>query len=357
MSNKFDLCFSTHSKITLPIDTNDEDRYLQFRKDNPHIFGSFIPAGTPFILNEGSVINIAKLRSERPDIACALDTVKNWSQETKRNVANLTSEFGGENLQAVALLYEKEIKPFLDATNHTMGGKIDEYTAVGAAATAVNEKQVRLSNFGKALLKYQNALLDVRTASRNGAQKKELVKLGYRVKEAHNSLNAKFTKELTHYAGRVKSSRGNIWSNPNRAANIARSGRDITKLHLTSIANIRSIRFLEQSSSIVGKKIIMIDAGVRFNNVRNAKNNGEDWQKRAAMEVAGFGASNAAGVWTTSKVIASGMGIALAAGPFGVVVLIGVGLGVGYAAAKMADSAGQNLAKGAYEVSSNIHWN
>ncbi|MCS0028949.1 hypothetical protein NB572_15695 [Vibrio alginolyticus] len=50
-------------------------------------------------------------------------------------------------------------------------------------------------------------------------------------------------------------------------------------------------------------------------------------EKRAAMEVAGFGASNAAGVWTTSKVIASGMGIALAAGPFGVVVLIGVGLG------------------------------
>lgn len=112
MSNKFDLCFSTHSKITLPIDTNDEYRYLQFRKDNPHIFGSFIPAGTPFILNEGSVINIAKLRSERPDIACALDTVKSWSQETKRNVANLTSEFGDENLQAVALLYEKRLSLF-----------------------------------------------------------------------------------------------------------------------------------------------------------------------------------------------------------------------------------------------------
>ncbi|MCR9595246.1 hypothetical protein NB525_14785 [Vibrio alginolyticus] len=213
-----------------------------------------------------------------------------------------------------------------------------------------------MSNFGKASLKYQNALLDVRTASRSGAQKKELVKLGYRVKEAHSSLNAKFTKELVHYAGRVKSSRGNIWSNPNRAVNIARSGRDITKLHLTSIANIRSIRFLEQSSSIVGKKIIMIDAGVRFNNVRNAKNNGENWQKRAAMEVAGFGASNAAGVWTTSKVIVSGMGVALAAGPFGVVVLIGVGLGAGYAAAKMGDWFGQGLAEKTYETSSKVNW-
>ncbi|MCG6221230.1 hypothetical protein, partial [Vibrio diabolicus] len=337
MSNKFDVCFSTNSKIKLPIDTNDEDKYRQFRKDNPHIFGSFIPAGTPFILSEGSSINMAKVRSERPDIACAFDTVKSWSQETKRNIANLTSEFGDENLQAIAYLYEKEIKPFLDATSHTMGGKIDEYTAVGAAATAINEKQVRLSNFGSALLKYQNALLDLRAASKSGSQKKEVVKLGYKVKEAHNSLNTQFSKELAHYAGRVKSSKGNIWSNPNRAINIARSGRDITKLHLTSMTNIRSIRFLEQGSSIVGKKIIAIDAGVRFNNVRNAKNNGEGWQKRAAMEVAGFGASNAAGAWTTSKVIASGMGIALAAGPFGVVVLIGVGLGAGYAAAKMGD--------------------
>ncbi|HHF0560123.1 TPA: hypothetical protein ACPHT1_004289 [Vibrio antiquarius] len=79
-------------------------------------------------------------------------------------------------------------------------------------------------------------------------------------------------------------------------------------------------------------------------------------EKRAAMEVAGFGASNAAGVWTTSKVIASGMGIALAAGPFGVVVLIGAGLGAGYAAAKMGDWFGQGLAEKTYETSSKVNW-
>ena len=356
MSNAFEICFSTTPKSKLPVDVKNKTAYSQFRKDNPHILGTFIPAGTPFILSNNSSNSVEKIRNDRPDIACALDTVKSWSQETKRNVAHLSSEFGDENLQAIAYIYEKEIKPFLDATNTVMGGKLDEYTAAGAAATAINEKQARMSNFGKALLSYQNALINVRLAAKSGAKKTELLKLGNKVKFAHDSLNKQFLKELTHYSGRVKSSKGNIWSNPERGINIAKSGRNSSKLQLTSLANIRSVRALEVGSDVIGKKIIAIDASVRFNNVRNAKSNGKDWQKKAVMEVAGFGASNAAGAWTTAKVVTAGMGIALAAGPLGIVVLIGVGLGAGYAAAKVADSAVQSLTKGAYEVSSDINW-
>ncbi len=52
MSEQFNLCFSTQSRAALPIDISNKEAYKQFRKDNPHIFGSFIPAGTPFILSE-----------------------------------------------------------------------------------------------------------------------------------------------------------------------------------------------------------------------------------------------------------------------------------------------------------------
>jgi len=52
MSQEFDLCFSNQTRAQLPVDTSDINEVRAFRKNNPHIIGNFIPAGTPFVLSQ-----------------------------------------------------------------------------------------------------------------------------------------------------------------------------------------------------------------------------------------------------------------------------------------------------------------
>lgn len=355
MQPKFELCFSTQAQAKLPFDINDKSAYEQFRRDNPHILGTSIPFGTPFILSEPGAGSIKSLRQSRPDIACALNDIINLPTSAKRNIARMANDFGDQTLLAISELYYSEIRPYLSLARGGMNSGIDEYTAFGAAATAVNAKEARMSDFGKALYKYQQSLENIYIATRNRAPKLEIIKLSNIAKQAHAFLNEKFTSMLNHFAGKVKA-RGNIWSNPQRGINKAISGRSPAPLQLTSLANIRHLKALEFGSDMFGKSLLALDALVRFDNVLLDKEAGRDWHKRSAMEITGFGAGGAAGGIVGTAVIKGGMGIALAAGPVGWVILIGVGLGAGYVASKIGDKVGQSLAESAYNYSSSISW-
>ncbi|WP_462179634.1 hypothetical protein [Pseudoalteromonas gelatinilytica] len=354
MSEQFNLCFSTQSRAVLPIDINNKEAYKQFRKDNPHIFGSFIPAGTPFILSEPGSKSVKNLRANRPDLACALDSVNSWSQSTKRNITKMANDFGSDNTFAIAELYEKELQPYLKEMADIMSYKVDSIAASGAAATAINSKEARLSNFGKALFKYQKSLMAIRAAAKNKAPKHELVKLGYKAKAAHLEVSERFTRELSAIANRVKSgSRGNIWSNPQRGINIAKSARNAAPIQVTSLSGIRSLRSLEVGSSVLGNGLIALDAAVRADKIYGDYKSGADWHRTLVVETTGFGASTAAGLHVGARVVALGAGIAIAAGPVGWVILIGVGLAAGYGAAKVGDYIGQSAAGKVYDTSSN----
>lgn len=357
MSHQFDLCFSTKSRTSLPIDTSNKLAYKQFRQDNPHILGSFIPAGTPFIVSESGSDSVKLLRESRPDIACALDGVNSWSQSTKRNITNLVDSFGSIQAQAIAELYEKELQPYLRQIDEIMGYKVDSFTATGAAATSLNAKEVRLSRFGGAILKYQKSLMDIRTAAKNKAPKKELIKLGNLAKNAHIELNEKFTKELKAVSSRLKSgARGNVWNNPQRGINQAISSRNSASIQITSLSGVRNLRALEVGSSVLGNGLIVLDAVVRTDKVYTEYQSGGNWGKTAAVQAAGFGAGTAAGLAVGAETIALGTGIAIAMGPVGWVILIGVGLGTGYAASKFADNAAQRVANKAYDLSDSWSW-
>ena len=149
--------------------------------------------------------------------------------------------------------------------------------------------------------------------------------------------------------------RGNIWSSADRGSNIARSSRNISRLRLTSLSGIRSIRGLEMASDIAGKGIIALDAGIRADSVYNDYKAGKDWQRRAVVETTGFGFGTAAGLYVGAKTVALGAGIALALGPVGWVILIGVGIGAGYGAGKLGDAFGKFAAGSAYDLSSSVH--
>lgn len=269
----------------------------------------------------------------------------------------MNAYFGDEQLYAIAALYEKEIQPYLSTARNMTTGRVDSLTGLGAGATAIAAKEGRLSGFGKSIFKYQTALIDIHQAAKNKAPKSTLIKLGQIAKNAHIELNAKFTFELKHFSGVVKASkRGNIWSSAQRATNIARSGRDMSRLQLTSLSGIRSIKGLEMASDIAGKGIIILDAGIRTDNVYNNYKAGRDWQRSAVIETTSFGLSTAAGLYVGAEVVAAGVGIALAMGPIGWVILIGVGIGAGYTAGKIIDSFGKSTSGFIYDSSKSISW-
>ncbi|WP_282167280.1 hypothetical protein [Shewanella japonica] len=354
MPQKYDLCFSTQSRASLPIDANDLEQVKAFRTNNPHILGNFLPAGTPFVLPTDKT---QAVQQSRPDLACALSEVYNWPSQSQRKVAQMNNFFGDEQLQAIAAVYEKEIKPYVATAREMTEGNVDSLTGLGAGATAIAAKEGRLSSFGKAIFKYQTALIDIHHASKNKANKTTLIKLGQIAKAAHLDLNEKFAREVKHFSGVVKANkRGNIWSSAERGSNIARSSRNTSRLRLTSLSGIRSIRGLEMASDIAGKGIIALDAGIRADSVYNDYKAGKDWQRSAVVETTGFGAGTAAGLYVGAKTVALGTGIALALGPVGWVILIGVGIGAGYAAGKTGDYVGQWFSGQVYDFSSTVNW-
>lgn len=354
MPQEYDLCFSNQSRASLPVNINDINQVKAFRKNNPHILGTFIPAGTPFVLTTDVAETIQK---PRPDIACAISTAVNWPAQAQRKIATMNAHFGDEQLHGIAALYEKEIRPYVATARDMTSGPVDSLTGLGAGATAIAAKEGRLSTFGKAIFKYQTALIDIHQAAKNKANKSTLIKLGQIAKTAHVELNEKFAREVKHFSGVVKGhKRGNIWSSAERGANIARSGRDMSRLQLTSLSGIRSIRGLEIASDIAGKGIIALDAGIRADNVYSDYQAGKDWHRTAVVETTGFGLGTAAGVGVGTVVVEAGVGIALAMGPVGWVILIGVGIGAGYAAGKIGDLIGKEAAGLTYDLSSKISW-
>ncbi len=354
MPQEYDLCFSTQSRASLPINADDINQVKAFRNNNPHILGNFLPAGTPFVLPADATQSI---QQARPDLACALSEVYNWPSHSQRKVAQMNAIFGDDQLQAIAAVYQKEIQPYVTTARKMTEGNVDSLTGLGAGATAIAAKEGRLSSFGKAIFKYQTALIDIHHASKNKANKTTLIKLGQIAKAAHLDLNEKFAREVKHFSGVVKANkRGNIWSSAQRGSDIARSSRDISRLKLTSLSGIRSIRGLEMASDIAGKGLIALDAGIRADSVYNDYKAGNDWQRSAVVETTGFGFGTAAGLAVGAKTVALGAGIALALGPVGWVILIGVGIGAGYGAGKIGDFIGKEGAGFMYDLSSDVNW-
>lgn len=358
----FDLCFNTKSRASLPFNTSDLEQLKRFREDNPHIIGNFIPQGTPFILRSPQSGDMSDFRRSRPDIACALDSTVSWPQHTKRNVSTIVNSFGDEDALAIAALYDAEISPYVDKVRKLtelkfLGRNFDAIAATGAAFTSLESSQVRLSSFGKAILKYQTSLIEIRKASQNKQPKLELIKLGNRAKQAHLELNTVFKREMVKFKGKVKASaKGNIWSSAQRGIDTARSARTSTPLKLTSLAYIQHLRRLEQNSNFAGKFIIAVDAGLRADSVYKDYKAGKDWQQRAIVETTGLGLGTAAGIGAGSATVTAGVGIAIAMGPVGWVILIGAGLGAGLMVGKAGDEVGKFISGELYDLSSSIDW-
>ena len=152
MSEDIALCFSKSNAY--PVDRNDPQALADFQRDNSHIRGSFISAGTPFIMRPSGSgnDNNSDWKQARPDLVCTFKQMQSLSQQSKRKIAMMDDMFGSDQLQAIADFYQAELAPM--AHKESIG-------AIGAASTALD---TRLSNFAKAANKLKEALEKVREA-------------------------------------------------------------------------------------------------------------------------------------------------------------------------------------------------
>ncbi|AZG73402.1 hypothetical protein [Shewanella livingstonensis] len=221
--------------------------------------------------------------------------------------------------------------------------------AIGAASTALD---TRLSNFAKAANKLQVALEKVRIGAQAKYPKAQMMMLEQNARELGKDFNQKFQAEINKYIGRVKSKRGTVYSNADRGINKAKSGRSIKPIQFTSTVDFQNLRAFEMGANLLGKGLIVLDAGIRAGNVHVDYLAGANWQKRAAVETAGFGMGTAAGLWAGQVVVssASGLGLALLATPVGWVIIIGAAVTVGFVAAKGGDAIGKWSANKAFNL-------
>jgi hypothetical protein len=179
-----------------------------------------------------------------------------------------------------------------------------------------------------------------------------MMMLEQNARELGKDFNQKFQTEINKYIGRVKSKRGTVYNNADRGINKAKSGRSIKPIQFTSTVDFQNLRAFEMGGNLLGKGLIVLDAGIRAGNVHVDYLAGANWQKRAAVETAGFSMGTAAGLWGGQVVVSSssGLGLALLATPVGWVIIIGAAVTVGVVAAKGGDAIGKWSANKAFNL-------
>lgn len=347
MPNTIALCYCTGNNSTYPVDPNNKQAFATFQQDNPHLNGAFITAGTPFIMrtdsNNGGAndsSNNEDWRKIRPDLVCALNQMQSLPPQARQKIVVMDSIYGSENLQALADFYQTELAPMIES--QSIG-------AVGAAATALD---TRLSNFAKSANKVAQALEKVREGAQAKIPKAQMMRLEQNARALGKDFNFRFQTELNKYVGHVKGKRGTVYRNIERGINKAKSSRTIKPIQFTSAPDFQSLRAFEKGANILGKGLIVLDAGVRAGNVHTDYLAGRNWQRRAAVETAGFGLGTAAGLWAGTQIVAAGLGVALLATPVGWVIIIGASIAVGILAAKGGDAFGQLAAEKSYDLGS-----
>ncbi len=347
MSEEIALCYSKGN--IFPVDRNDKQALANFQQDNSHIKGSFISAGTPFILrsNHAESNNPASdWKKARPDLVCTFKKMQSLSQASKRKMALMDDMLGSDQLQALADFYQIELAPMVQK---------ESIGAIGAASTAID---TRLSNFAKAANKVKEALKKVREGSKAKLPRHKMMVLEDNVRSLTKEFNGKFQAEINKYLNRIKNKKGTVYTNAERGIGQAKGSRTIKPIQFTTTAEFQNLRSFETGANILGKGLIVLDAGIRAGKVHTDYLSGKDWQKRAAVETAGFGTSTFFGIAAGQATVtaASGLGIALLATPVGWVIIVGAAITVGIVAAKAGDNLGRGLSEFLYDKSSSVNW-
>lgn len=310
-----------------------------------------LPAGTPYITKSD------KASGNDSDALRLFEMLKQVPPSDRRNIARLNKDFGTEVVDALAEFYQLQLKPALLTANNflkTPAGTLlfkETPGTIGAMATVLEK---RLTGISGKIASYQLALEQYRAAYLNKTPVAERKALAKQVAEKQANVNRHFQGEIKRIMATntaKSSSRGTVWSNPERAMGLARGSKIDSAIKLQSSHNFKRVQQFQRVAKVVGKNLIAFDAGTRILNVYGVKQDDGAWQKELAKEMTGFGLGVIAGSVIGGEITAA-LTIALIATPYGWVVAIIGGVIAGIAAAKLFDAGGKQLADYLWQQSS-----
>ena len=286
----------------------------------------------------------------------------NSSQNTKSIHRTLSGLMPDENANLMCSMdiFDHQLLKIADLYDRAIAALDLQATGslVGAGTTA---SHARLTGFQKALVEYQKALIALseygqsKQAGRPAAAKKSQLKAA--VQKAYQHLQTTYQAELKKMVGPKAwgKNRGSALSSAQRGINVA-TRRKYRQLHIENGKQAMQLSKLTKGINYAGNGMIILDAGIRANKVRNTRRRGQDWHRELAVQLAGFGFGGGAGLGagqvTASALTSAATAIGLAVTPIGWVVIVGAAVVVGYAAATYMDKVGQGFAGSIYDIQS-----
>ncbi|TMP07598.1 hypothetical protein CWC11_06070 [Pseudoalteromonas sp. S3178] len=309
------------------------DKENTFSKDNNHIKSDVITSGTPYIWRKEYSQFSDNPTSEQKNILRQFSLLP---AQSKRNIAGMLRDFGSETLLAISD-FQAQVIPFLESNTHAI---------VGSGATSI---EARSSKFVALAGKYEASLKDIRAAHKSGIPKYHMVALEQKALAIFKELQVKYQAELQRFMNTNRANRrGTVWSNPKRGVHIAKSARHSTKLDISSTAELNKIKRLENNARWLGYGMIAFDAVVRGVSVYSDYKNGNDWHRSISAEMAGFGVSTLAGIYTATATTTA-LSTILMLTPYGWVVAVGIGLLVGFGASLYVNEKAKKITENLYD--------
>lgn len=339
MPREAEICLSAASgKVAAP--TLDKSQFLI---DNPHCSNGFVRQGTPYVVQNGAFDskNPEHWAKRHPELIPIFQQLNMLPQQEQQKIADMNGALGPDMLLALSEFYDKEVVPWTKTNAHSVAG---------AAFGALEAREV---SFGKQIEKYQRALIELRKAAKSKAPAAQIRQLEWQARDIHERLNTRFRAELQKFFTKNQSRRGNIWSNAQRGINIAKSARTDQPLHLKSTHEVNLINRFAKGANMLGKGVLILDAGVRANGVHSTYQAGRNWQRQMVQEITGFGFSAAAGMWLGGAATAAAT-LLLGATPFGWVIIIVFGLAVGFTSAYFSNLGAKYVSGALYDYSASF---
>ena len=268
-------------------------------------------------------------------ITQSLSTLSPRSRQTLLH----TVDTFGDQTSALADIYDR----------HLAGLELKGAGSVtGATAGAI---EGHLTELQKALRKYQESLIALNNHKANGrrgmAGKTELTNL---VRRRYNTLQTQFQLELKRRVPveHIGKNRGSALTSAERGITLANRRRS-RHLYVADGGQADRLGRLVKGTRFVGNSMVLLDAGLRAQGVRDTYRDGGDWQREAVVQTTGLGFGTAVGALSGKAVVGGLLMIGLGATPVGWVVLITAGVGTGLAVGSAGDWLGKASARWVYD--------
>lgn len=219
-------------------------------------------------------------------------------------------------------------------------GELRRYGVAGVGAGA-DLYSGRIDQFVDAVREHQRNMVTYHQATRKGAAntKAALAEAHGKLVQSGSELNQRFARELELSTQRLRPRQRTLMSDRRQMPELVRKEHKVARLDVGSQIEAHGLVDMSRHTRLVGRTMVIVDLGLRADEVLEAYESGDDWQRKAFVESAGFAASVAAGRILTGAALAT-LDVMLAATPVGWVVILGAGLvaaGVIVAGSSIAD--------------------